>query len=70
MRPQAQAATDAQSVLTIETGLARAAMDIVARRDPKNLNNKMSLEQLQALTPSFNWSHYFAAMHAPPRHNI
>jgi endothelin-converting enzyme/putative endopeptidase len=62
--PSAQATTDAQSVLSIETGLANAAMDIVLRRDPKKLNNKMSLQQVQALTPSFNWSHYFAAMHA------
>lgn len=61
----AQAAEDAQSVLTIETGLAKAAMDIVARRDPKNQNNKMTLQQVQALTPAFNWSHYLAAMHAP-----
>ena len=62
--PQAQAKADAQSVLTLETALAKAAMDIVTRRDPKNLNHKMSLEQVQALTPSFNWSHYFAAMQA------
>ena len=46
--PQAQAATDAQTVLAMETELAKAAMDIVARRDPKNLNNKMSLQQIQA----------------------
>lgn len=63
--PQAQAAAEAQTVLSMETSLAKVAMDIVARRDPKNQNNKMSLEQVQALTPSFNWSHYFAAMHAP-----
>ncbi len=63
--PQAQAAKDAQSVLSLETALAKAAMDIIVRRDPKNLNNKMSLEQIQALTPSFSWNHYFAAMHAP-----
>jgi putative endopeptidase len=62
---QAQAAKDADSVLEIETGLAKAAMDIVARRDPKNQNNKMTLEQVQALTPSFDWNHYFAAMQAP-----
>jgi putative endopeptidase len=62
---QAQASTDAQSVMAIETALAKAAMDIVARRDPKNQNNKMSLDQVQALTPSFNWDHYFTAMHAP-----
>ena len=41
----AQAANDAQTVLAMETALANAAMDIVVRRDPKNLNNKMSLEQ-------------------------
>ena len=61
----AQAARDAQSVLAMETDLAKAAMDIVLRRDPKNQNNKMSLQQIQALTPSFNWSRYFAAMQAP-----
>ncbi len=40
----AQAATDAQSVLAMETDLAKAAMEIVLRRDPKNQNNKMSLQ--------------------------
>ncbi|HUK23029.1 MAG TPA: M13 family metallopeptidase [Terriglobales bacterium] len=64
--PHTQAAADASSVLSFETALAKAAMDIVARRDPKNQNNKMTLEQVQALTPSFNWSHYLAAMNAPP----
>src|SRR5438270_7180352 len=62
---KAQATPDAQAILSMETALANAAMDIVARRDPKNQNNKMSLQQLQALTPAFNWKHYFAAMHAP-----
>ena len=62
----AQAAKDAQTVLAMETALANAAMDIVVRRDPKNLNNKMSLEGVQALTPSFSWKAYLTAMHAPP----
>ena len=61
----AEATADAQVVLAFETALANAAMDIVARRDPKNLNNKMSLQQLQSLTPSFNWKAYFGAMHVP-----
>jgi len=56
---------DAQAILGMETALAQAAMDIIVRRDPKNLNNKMSLEQVQALTPSFQWSHYWATMQAP-----
>src|SRR5215469_472804 len=57
--------TDANAILKIETGLATAAMDIVSRRDPKLQNHKLSPSQLQELTPSFNWSHYFAAMHDP-----
>ena len=61
-----RAAKDSQSVMAIETELAKSAMDIIVRRDPKNLNNRMSLKQVQALTPSFNWKQYFAAMQAPP----
>ena len=60
-----KAVADAQSVLAIEIALAKAAMDIVVRRDPKNQNNKMTLAQVQALTPSFSWKNYLAAMHAP-----
>ena len=63
--PQTVAAGDANAVLTMETALANAAMEIVKRRDPKNLDNKMTLAEVQALTPSFDWSRYFAAMHAP-----
>ena len=62
---QAQASSDAQTILRMETELAKASMDIVLRRDPKNLNNKMSLQQLQALTPSFNWSRYLSGIGAP-----
>ena len=62
---QARASEDAKVVLAMETGFAKAAMDIVLRRDPKNLNNKMTLDQLQGLTPSFSWKAYFSAMHAP-----
>ena len=62
---KAQSAADATTILRMETALANAAMDIVKRRDPANQNNKMSLEQLQSLTPSFNWARYFAAMQAP-----
>lgn len=62
--PEAQAGEDARAILAMETALAKSAMDIVLRRDPKNLNNKMSLQQVQALTPSFNWNQYFQAMQA------
>jgi len=46
--------------------MAKAQMDNVARRDPKNLNNKMSFEQVQTLTPSFNWKQYTDDIGAQP----
>ena len=35
------AAAEAKTVLAIETGLAKAAMDRTARRDPKNRDHMM-----------------------------
>jgi len=61
-----QADADAKTIIAIETALAQAQMDNVARRDPKNLNNKMSFEEVQALTPSFDWKHYVEVVAAPP----
>jgi putative endopeptidase len=62
---KAQAEQDAATVLRMETALARVAMDSVSRRDPKNLNNVRSLEQVLAATPSFDWNGYFKAISAP-----
>jgi len=61
-----QAAGDAKTIIAMETAMAKAQMDNVARRDPKNLNNKMSFEQVQALTPSFDWKRYAADINSPP----
>src|SRR2546429_4931583 len=63
-RPE-QLKAAADIVLAMETDLAKVAMDPVARRDPKNLNNKMSLAQVKALTPSFDWDLYFRHVKAP-----
>ena len=40
-----QAADSAQTVLRIETALAKAAMDRTARRDPKTRDHKMTLDE-------------------------
>jgi len=61
----AQAAADAGTVIELETAMAKAQMDNVKRRDPKNVNNKMSLAQIRELTPSINWDAYFKAVKAP-----
>jgi len=63
---ETQAAANAKIVVTIETEMAKSQMDNVARRDPKNLNNKMSFEEVQALTPSFDWKEYVTQIGAPP----
>lgn len=64
--PKERAAASARTVLDIETALARSSMDIVKRRDAANLNHKLSLAQLQALTPSFQWERYLKDLGAPP----
>ena len=60
-----QAADSAQTVLRIETSLAKAAMDRTARRDPKNLDHKMSRDEAVALGPNFYLNRYFTAVGAP-----
>jgi putative endopeptidase len=62
---ESQAAADAGTVIELETALAQAQMDNVKRRDPKNINNKMSLAQVRALAPSIDWDGYLKAVRAP-----
>ena len=63
--PDSQAAADAGTVIELETALARAQMDNVKRRDPKNINNKMTLAQVRGLAPTIDWDEYLKAVHAP-----
>ena len=62
---EAQASADAGTVIELETAMAKAQMDNVKRRDPKNVNNKMSLAQIRELTPSIEWDVYLKAVNAP-----
>jgi endothelin-converting enzyme/putative endopeptidase len=62
---EAQAASDADAVIELETAMAQAQMDNVKRRDPKNINNKMSLAQIRELTPSIDWELYLKTVKAP-----
>jgi len=64
--PAAQANTDAATVMRIESALAIAALDVVARRNPANQYHKMTVAELQQLTPRFNWSRYLRGIAAPP----
>jgi putative endopeptidase len=59
------AAAHAKTVMEMETALAKASMNIVLRRDPANLNHKLSVQELHALTPDFSWDEYLKDIQAP-----
>ena len=52
----------AQTVLRLETRLAKAAYSNVELRDPQVNYNKMSIAELQALVPQVEWKTYFDAV--------
>ncbi len=54
------AAMEAKTVMRIETELARGSMTRVERRDPKRLYHKMTVGELEKLSPGFRWKVYFA----------
>ena len=56
------AAEKAQTILRMETCLAKAAYNNVELRDPQRNYNKMSIEELQQLVPQVDWKVYFAAL--------
>lgn len=56
-----QARRDAQTALRIETVLANASLTRVELRDPYKTYHKLSLADLQALAPSFDWRTFVQA---------
>ncbi|HEY1270937.1 MAG TPA: M13 family metallopeptidase, partial [Terriglobales bacterium] len=60
-----QAAASAQTVLKIETALAKASMDRTLRRDPKNRDHKMATSDAIALAPNFYLARYFKDLETP-----
>ncbi|MES1257182.1 MAG: M13 family metallopeptidase N-terminal domain-containing protein, partial [Acidobacteriota bacterium] len=68
--PAADAQTRAEAVMQLETALAKASLDVTARRDPEKTYHKMKLAEFEALSDSFRWSRYFAIMQAPPMESL
>jgi putative endopeptidase len=56
------AAREADTVMGIETALARASLSRVDRRDPYKLFHKLDAHELQALMPTFDWDRYLEAI--------
>jgi endothelin-converting enzyme/putative endopeptidase len=61
----AEARKEAETVLRIETALAKGSLTRVERRDPQQLYHRMSREQLQKLSPTFQWSVYMTKVGLP-----
>ena len=55
-----QASAEAATVMRIETELAKGQMTRVERRDPQKLYHKMTVAELDKLSPLFNWNAYLA----------
>jgi predicted metalloendopeptidase len=60
-----QAGKSAATVMQIETDLAKASMDRTLRRDPKNLDHKMAVADVETAAPSFHLRRYLAAARSP-----
>ena len=63
--PPAAARKDAETVMRIETALAKASLTRVDRRDPYKIYHHLRRGELQALTPSFRWDDYLRAIGQP-----
>ena len=63
--PAAQAAKDADTVLAIETRLAKASLTVTEQRDPQNLNHPSDIAAFSKTLTHFSLNDYTAAAHAP-----
>jgi putative endopeptidase len=55
----------ADTVMKIETALAKGSLDNVSRRDPEKVYHPMTRQELQALSPDFRWSQYLTTSGSP-----
>jgi putative endopeptidase len=63
--PEAQAAKDADTVMAIETRLAKASLTITEQRDPQNLNHPTDVAAFSTELTHFSLNEYVTAAHAP-----
>ncbi len=48
-----------KNIMDIESKIANMSMTLLEQRDPNKIYNKMTIEDLQKLTPNFDWKSYF-----------
>ena len=57
-----RATDEAKAVMSLETRLAKSSMTQVEQRDPNAVYHKMSLADVNALTPGYSWARYFEGL--------
>ncbi len=60
-----KAASAADTVMQIETKLAKASMSQTAQRDPRAIYHMMSTEELERIAPDFSWNNYLTGIKHP-----
>jgi putative endopeptidase len=63
--PAADAKSDADHIMALETRLAKASMTRVQRRDPHAVYHRMPLDSLAVLAPALEWKVYLKASGVP-----
>jgi putative endopeptidase len=61
----AAAKRNAETVMRLETAMAKASLTRVERRDPHKLVHKMKVADLTQLAPNFDWPGYYREMQYP-----
>jgi len=64
--PKEKAQANAEAILKLETALADSSIPRVEMRDPNRIYHKMTVAELQVLSPNFDWVHYFTAIGVTP----
>ena len=60
------AVEQSNNLLLLETEIAKSHRGAVALRDPQSNYNKMSVKQLENLSPNLNWSNFFKELKIKP----
>ena len=63
--PPASARREAETVMAMETALARGSLARTERRDPGKIYHKMTVDQLAALASSVGWARYLGYLGIP-----
>ena len=61
----AAAKQNAETIMRLETAMAKASLTRVERRDPHKLVHKMKVADLTQLAPNFDWTAYYREMQYP-----